>query len=76
MVISDAAPFKHEGKPFELRVLRNDGYAWGRVIAPDGRQFDVSIEKDVYDDEDEDAAEAFIEAIHKGADLEPALRSI
>ncbi len=59
-----------------MRVLRHDGYAWGRLIDFDGRQYDVTVPQDLYECKDIDAAEALIEAVERGADLDPAFTPI
>ena len=73
MLISElVVPFTYEGKPAQMYVLRNDGYCWGRIVTESGQELDVTTEADHYDQEDEIAADAFIEAALGGA-AEPAL---
>lgn len=62
MLISQAFPLTYDRKPAQMRVLRNDGYCWGRLITADGAQLDVATARDHYDDCDEDAAASFIRA--------------
>lgn len=71
MLISQAFPFKLKGAPAEMRVLRNNGYCWGRVIFTDRRraQLDVGSRLDLYEQDDVYAAEVFIrKALRGGAE--------
>lgn len=62
MMISHAVPFTYKGQDAQMRVLRNNGYCWGRMVLADGTEVDVSTNTDHYDDTDTEAAEAFIRA--------------
>lgn len=65
--VSPAYPFRMNGRSgYFMRVLRSDGWCWGRVIAPDGTQRDVLTKHDQYEKPDEDAAQAFIRAALRG----------
>lgn len=66
MLISEAFALKFNGRPANMRVIRNDGYCWGRLICLDGTEFDVSTARDHYDDDDDKAARAFIRAAQRG----------
>ena len=63
--ISDRVTIEYKGKPAQLCVIRSDGYCWGRLVTPDGQEFDVSPagDDDYYDLPDVDAREAFEEAM-------------
>lgn len=71
MIFSEAFPITIKGKPAQVRVVRNNGYCWGRVIFKDGKEFDVSIQRDHYERIDEEAAASFERAAKRGKLLEP-----
>ncbi|MBT2325506.1 hypothetical protein J7E62_24540 [Variovorax paradoxus] len=75
MIMSDAVAVTFRGEPATLRVMRNDGYCWGRIVAYDKQQFDVSVpdDEDVYDDCDEHALERFEECMHDEILVSPAV---
>jgi hypothetical protein len=57
-----------------LSVIRNDGYCWGRIVLPSGRQLDVSSgETDLYDLPDEDALDIFEELAEDADNVEEAV---
>lgn len=78
MIISDPVSFEFEGLPAVMRVLRNDGHCWGRIVTATGEQLDVSSRKDFYDWFDGDAAQQFINAVQRRGRkiVEPALREV
>jgi hypothetical protein len=74
MLISAPFPFEHAGQPAQLRVLRNDGFCWGRIVLADGTNLDVGIEEaDWYDLTDTDAAQVILELVkaHSDCVVEP-----
>jgi hypothetical protein len=54
---SEAFPVTYRGNPAQIRVLRRDGYCWGRLIFDDGLEYDIDTEEDLYDWDDGDAAD-------------------
>lgn len=60
---SQARRVTFQGRPADLRVVRNNGHCWGRIQTADGRRFDVETQdEDIYDLDDElalDNLEAF-----------------
>ena len=73
MLISGGRKIRFRGKRAVLIVLRNNGYCWGRVECPDGRRFDIDADEDHYDDEDDDAIDAFIEYAKDDKNIHPVL---
>lgn len=65
MHISEVFPATFKGEPAQVRVVRSDGYCWGRLVTKT-EEFDISTSRDYYDAPDEDAAEAFIRAVKRG----------
>lgn len=61
MILSNEVEFTFMGQQASMVVMRNSGHCWGRIFQGDS-QFDVFIDDDVYDWDDEDAASEFIEA--------------
>lgn len=45
--------------PARLCVMRHDGTCWGRLVLPDGAEFDVTTRRDRYGDADPAALDAF-----------------
>lgn len=68
MLISQAFRFTLKGAPADMRVVRNNGYCWGRIVFPDRRraQLDVSSRFDLYWRADDYAAEVFIRKALRG----------
>lgn len=78
---SHAIEVQHRGSPAQLTIIRNDGFAWGRLTFPAHLQapgcqpepLDVSIpdpeegvEVDLYDETDSDALDMLQEALANG----------
>jgi len=62
MIRSHALEFNWRGHPAKLYLMRNDGYAWGRIIDVLGAEFDVNPPNgDVYDWDDTTALEFLAE---------------
>lgn len=76
MIASEAFPVTYQGKPAQIRVLRNNAHCWGRLILKNGREFDIppAESADKYDCIDEDAAEYFERRMNRGH-VEPAMGS-
>lgn len=49
-----------KGQPAQVHVVRNNGACWGRIVLKDGAEHDVDTARDWYDQEDEEAAAAFV----------------
>lgn len=76
MHISHTAEIEYRGQPAWLRVLRNDGFAWGRLIVGSD-QLDITVDEDLYALDDSDAMGVLLDAIDDGsASIEPAIRLI
>lgn len=73
MIFSEAFPFTYKGRPAQLRVIRNNGFCWGRIVCKRGGELDVWTRSDQYERTDE-AAAAFIRAAKRGS-VEPAVGS-
>lgn len=69
MIASAPYPCVIGGRPATLRVMRNDGYCWGRVVFADRRraQCDATARRDVYWLPDDVAAAALIRAAQRGS---------
>lgn len=73
-LISAGYPFTFKRAPAVLHVIRNDGYCWGRIVQG-LQEYDVQLKRrDVYDETDEDAARALINAAQRGH-AEPPMAS-
>jgi hypothetical protein len=72
MIFSDAFPITFKGQPAQLRVVRNDGFCWGRLVLKSGEELDIETGRDQYERADEDAAVAFENAAKRG-NVEPAV---
>ncbi|MFN8758832.1 MAG: hypothetical protein ACK5XA_08490 [Tagaea sp.] len=59
-------------QPAQVRVVRNSGECWGRLVLKDGTEMDVFVNRDWYDQEDEEAAAAFVRAARRGKASPPA----
>jgi hypothetical protein len=66
MLSSEMFPITLKGKPAQLYVCRNNAFCWGRVVLPNGKNYDVDTRRDYYDQEDLVAAEAFERAAKRG----------
>lgn len=73
MIFSDAFPITFNGKPAQIRVIRNDGFCWGRLITKRSER-DVYTKRDYYEQEDLVAAQAFERAAKRG-NIEPPAAS-
>jgi hypothetical protein len=70
MLLSHPRTINFQGKPATLRVLRNNGFCWGRLSLEDGTVHDVESDEDWYDDEDEDALDAFESVLREAEDAQ------
>jgi len=61
MLMSREETFSFNGATAQMTVMRNSGTCWGR-IQQGNKEYDVFINKDVYDHEDAAALKAFIRA--------------
>lgn len=67
-LISHPMRFEQEGQQVEMRLVRNDGYAWGEITRDDGSVTEaLEVERDgevveLYDLADTDALELLVEA--------------
>ena len=52
-------------QPAQVRVIRNSGYAYGRIVLKDGSNYDVFTNKDWYEHSDQDAAAGFVRAARR-----------
>lgn len=69
MIRSHGMPFKWQGHGAMLYILRNDGYAWGRIVDVCGAEFDVNTDSDTYDMFDDDALEFYAELAIEHPDI-------
>lgn len=65
MISSDPVTFKLGRRKATMRVFRNNGYCWGRLNVGT-EEYDVDVERDLYDESDEVAASALIYAAKLG----------
>ena len=73
MILSDPFPFALKGKPAQLRVIRNNGACWGEIRCGKER-YRVDSRRDLYEQADEDAAQALIAIAKRRPDaLAPSL---
>lgn len=74
-IISQPRRITFRGGPATLAVLRNNGFAWGRIETQDGRRFDVGTgDEDLYELDDEtalDNLEAFALDVENLTELAP-----
>lgn len=82
MLESDSIRIQHLNRPATICVMRNNGECWGRIRMLDGEreEFDVSAPEDddhdggdLYEWNDVDAREAFIEAAKDPSNVSPAV---
>jgi hypothetical protein len=65
MIISETYDCKIGGRSATMRVLRNNGMCWGRLVIGH-RQYDVVTSRDQYERADDEAAATFIRAAQRG----------
>ena len=66
MLISEPRTITFRRRPARLYVLRNNGYCWGCIVDADGHEWDVFTRTDWYDQDDEEALDAFERAAKRG----------
>lgn len=74
MMESHCKPFEYDGMPASMTAMRNNGECWGRIrFVNGGAELDVTANTDQYDQADEDALDAFIDAARYPHNVEPAV---
>jgi hypothetical protein len=58
VIASDPIPVTIKGRAAQMRVIRNSGFCWGRIIYPDNMEADVHPQRDFYNWTDEEAVRA------------------
>lgn len=62
MLFTDPREFTFNGEKAQLVIVRNNGFCWGEVKTASGTRWAVDPEADVYDEEDDCAAELIMDA--------------